>query len=59
MENNFQHGNFLWRLRTRHTLANIEMEEELLRWKYQRFAKNYLRCIRDVDENIGQNQIHL
>lgn len=28
--------------------------EELLRWKYQRFVKNYLRCVRDVDENIGR-----
>lgn len=35
-------------------LREILTGEELLRWKYQRFAKNYLRCIRDVDENIGR-----
>jgi N-acetylglucosamine-6-sulfatase len=29
-------------------------EEELTRWKYQRYIKNYLRCIRAVDENIGR-----
>ena len=23
-------------------------------WKYQRFAKNYLRCIHAVDENVGR-----
>ncbi len=28
--------------------------KELLRWKYQRFAKNYLRCIRAIDDNIGR-----
>ncbi|MFN4944686.1 MAG: sulfatase/phosphatase domain-containing protein [Akkermansiaceae bacterium] len=29
-------------------------DEELTRWKYQRYIKNYLRCIRGVDENIGR-----
>jgi arylsulfatase A-like enzyme/lysophospholipase L1-like esterase len=29
-------------------------DEELTRWKYQRYIKNYLRCIRAVDENIGR-----
>ena len=29
-------------------------EEALLRWKYQRFAKNYLRCIKGIDENVGR-----
>lgn len=26
----------------------------LTRWKYQRYIKNYLRCIRAVDENVGR-----
>lgn len=26
----------------------------LLRWKYQRYLKNYLRCIASVDDSIGQ-----
>ena len=26
---------------------------DLLRWKYQRYAKNYLRCIRSVDDSVG------
>ncbi len=29
-------------------------DEEVIRWKYQRYIKNYLRCIRAVDENIGR-----
>jgi arylsulfatase A-like enzyme len=28
--------------------------DELLRWKYQRYIKNYLRCVTAVDENIGR-----
>ena len=26
----------------------------LVRWKYQRYIKNYLRCIDSVDENVGR-----
>ncbi len=28
--------------------------KELIRWKYQRYIKDYLRCIRSVDDNIGR-----
>ena len=27
---------------------------ELVRWKYQRYIKDYLRCIASVDDNIGR-----
>ncbi|MCA9058441.1 MAG: sulfatase-like hydrolase/transferase, partial [Planctomycetaceae bacterium] len=27
---------------------------DLVRWKYQRYMKNYLRCVRGVDENVGR-----
>jgi arylsulfatase A-like enzyme len=27
---------------------------ELLRWKYQRFVKDYLRCVASVDDNVGR-----
>lgn len=27
---------------------------ELVRWKYQRYMKDYLRCIASVDENVGR-----
>ncbi len=30
--------------------------EELIRWKYQRYLKDYLRCIKSVDESIGELQ---
>ncbi|VGO13967.1 Arylsulfatase [Pontiella desulfatans] len=33
--------------------ANLS-EKDLVRWKYQRYIKDYLRCIRAVDENIGR-----
>ena len=28
--------------------------DDLVRWKYQRYAKNYLRCVRGVDESVGR-----
>lgn len=27
---------------------------ELVRWKYQRYMKNYLRCVAGVDRNVGR-----
>ncbi|MBN1482738.1 DUF4976 domain-containing protein [candidate division KSB1 bacterium] len=27
---------------------------ELVRWKYQRYIKDYLRCIHSIDENVGR-----
>lgn len=28
--------------------------KELVRWKYQRYIKDYLRCVASVDENVGR-----
>jgi arylsulfatase A-like enzyme/lysophospholipase L1-like esterase len=28
--------------------------DDVTRWKYQRYLKDYLRCIRAVDENVGR-----
>lgn len=33
--------------------ANLE-GKDLVRWKYQRYAKDYLRCIDSVDDNVGR-----
>lgn len=33
--------------------ANLQ-GEELVRWKYQRYIKDYLRCIASVDDNVGR-----
>ncbi len=33
--------------------ANLK-GKELVRWKYQRYIKDYLRCIHSVDENVGR-----
>jgi arylsulfatase A-like enzyme len=27
---------------------------DLVRWKFQRYAKNYLRCVKGVDEGVGR-----
>ena len=33
--------------------ANLE-GKDLVRWKYQRYMKDYLRCVASVDDNIGR-----
>ena len=33
--------------------ANLQ-GDDLIRWKYQRYIKDYLRCIASVDDNIGR-----
>lgn len=33
--------------------ANLK-GKDLVRWKYQRYMKNYLRCIKGVDESVGR-----
>ncbi|MEL6195328.1 MAG: sulfatase, partial [Bacteroidota bacterium] len=35
------------------TEANLT-DDELVKWKYQRYIKNYLRCIASVDDNVGR-----
>ncbi len=35
-------------------LKDAPTGKELIRWKYQRYIKNYLRCIDSVDENVGR-----
>ena len=33
--------------------ANL-LGDDLVRWKFQRYVKNYLRCVRGVDESLGR-----
>ncbi len=33
--------------------ANLQ-GEDLVRWKYQRYIKDYLRCVASVDDNVGR-----
>ncbi|MEM7391156.1 MAG: sulfatase [Verrucomicrobiota bacterium] len=35
-------------------LENPPTGKDLVRWKYQRYIKNYLRCIDSIDENVGR-----
>lgn len=34
-------------------LANLQ-GEDLIRWKYQRYIQDYLRCVAGIDENLGR-----
>jgi arylsulfatase A-like enzyme len=38
--------------------ANLK-GKDLIRWKYQRYIKDYLRCIKSVDESIGELRSYL
>jgi arylsulfatase A-like enzyme len=29
-------------------------EKEIIKWKYQRYVKDYLRCVKSVDDSIGE-----
>jgi len=40
-------------------LENMPTGKDLVRWKYQRYMKDYLRCIASVDDNIGRLLDHL
>ena len=33
--------------------------KDLIRWKFQRYAKNYLRCVKGVDECVGRLTAYL
>lgn len=33
--------------------------KDLVRWKYQRYLKDYLRCIKSVDDSVGELWAHL
>ncbi|MEE2712157.1 MAG: sulfatase [Planctomycetota bacterium] len=33
--------------------------KELVRWKYQRYLKNYLRCVRGVDDSVARLMAYL
>ncbi|MCA9176154.1 MAG: sulfatase [Planctomycetales bacterium] len=35
-------------------LAQKLTGKELVHWKYQRYIKNYLRCVKGVDESVGR-----
>jgi arylsulfatase A-like enzyme len=36
------------------TLGRIRDKDQLLRWQYQRFMEDYLRCVHSVDDNVGR-----
>ena len=41
-----------WRPKNEAFLREPQTGENILLWKFQRFAKNYLRCIRGIDDNF-------
>jgi arylsulfatase A-like enzyme len=36
------------------TFAKITNDDQLLRWQYQRFMEDYLRCVHSLDDNVGR-----
>jgi arylsulfatase A-like enzyme len=43
-----------WKARNE-AFASADLQgKDLVRWKYQRYVKNYLRCIKGVDESVGR-----
>jgi len=34
--------------------AGIKDPEELIKWQFQRYMEDYLRCIKSVDDNVGE-----
>ena len=40
--------------RNKQFLATAPTGEDLIRWKYQRYIKNYLRCVDAVDDSVGR-----
>lgn len=40
-------------------LANMPEGEDLVRWKYQRYIKDYLRCVASVDDSVGRMLTYL
>jgi arylsulfatase A-like enzyme len=43
-----------WKKRNEEFAAANLSGKDLIRWKYQRYVKNYLRCIKGVDESVGR-----
>ncbi len=43
---------FSWRPKNEAILRDIQSDENIMQWKFQRFIKNYLRCVRGIDENV-------
>ena len=35
-------------------VLSFESKEELKKWKYQRYIKEYLRCVQSVDDGVGK-----
>jgi arylsulfatase A-like enzyme len=36
------------------TFKKIKSKEEMVRWQFQRYMEDYLRCVRSVDDNVGR-----
>ena len=44
--------------RTKRSFSSMQAgeltDEDVIRWKYQRYIKDYLRCIQAVDDGVGR-----
>jgi len=42
------------------TFKKLDLKgDDLIRWKYQRYIKDYLRCVASVDDNVGRMLTYL
>lgn len=41
-----------WRPKNEAFLRETQSEDNISQWKFQRYVKNYLRCVRGIDDNI-------
>lgn len=47
-------GNPLYAARNADFAAKQPKGDDLVRWKYQQYLKDYLRCVKSVDDNVGR-----
>jgi arylsulfatase A-like enzyme len=54
--NSYEKARFTAHYRKRDSLLLVQNPKgkEMLRWKYQQYIKDYLRCIHAVDDNVGK-----
>ena len=45
-----------WRPKNEAFLRETQSDEIILKWKFQRYVKNFLRCVKGIDDNIQRIQ---
>ena len=48
-----------WRPKNEAFLREPQSDDNILQWKFQRYVKNYLRCVRGIDDNMKRIELSL